>query len=175
MNRPATSEDPLILTALFDTETQARFEELRRRYFPPERNFIPAHLTLFHHLPGDERAHISATLRDECGSLPPPDFQTVGPLDLGRGAAVKIECPALDALRKRLAGHWSAWLTRQDQQGFRPHVTVQNKVDRATALSTLRLLATHELPPSAGRVEGLRMWAYLGGPWELLDEFPFGG
>jgi hypothetical protein len=49
---------PLILTLTFDERAFAFFEERRRRYFPPERNFIPAHLTLFHALPGEHLASI---------------------------------------------------------------------------------------------------------------------
>ena len=47
------SEAPLILTLRFDGEAFARLDDLRRAHFPPERNQIPAHLTLFHALPGE--------------------------------------------------------------------------------------------------------------------------
>ena len=52
---------PLILTLRFDERSSAFFDEQRRRYFPPARNFIPAHLTLFHHLPGE---HLPTIQRD---------------------------------------------------------------------------------------------------------------
>ena len=44
---------PLIVTALLDEVAQERFDRLRREHFPPERNHLAAHLTLFHHLPDD--------------------------------------------------------------------------------------------------------------------------
>jgi hypothetical protein len=50
----STQTRPLILTLKMDRESFSRFEGLRQAHFPPHRNFIPAHLTLFHHLPGDD-------------------------------------------------------------------------------------------------------------------------
>ena len=46
--------DPLILTLMLDAGTQAWLEALRRAHFPPGRNLVPAHVTLFHALPGAE-------------------------------------------------------------------------------------------------------------------------
>ncbi len=43
---------PLIMTAVFDAQSFALLDGLRRRYFPPALNRVPAHATLFHHLPG---------------------------------------------------------------------------------------------------------------------------
>ena len=56
MDKPA----PLILTLELDERSFAFFGAQRRRYFPPERNFIPAHLTLFHALPGEHLPSIAA-------------------------------------------------------------------------------------------------------------------
>ena len=44
----------LILTLIIDGEAQNFFNILRQRYFPAERNYLDAHLTLFHNLPGNE-------------------------------------------------------------------------------------------------------------------------
>ncbi len=48
--------DPLIVTARFDPIAASLFQRLRDAHFPPARNIVPAHCTLFHHLPGDEEA-----------------------------------------------------------------------------------------------------------------------
>ena len=42
---------PIIVTARFGRVDQAWFDALRQRHFPPERNHLAAHLTMFHHLP----------------------------------------------------------------------------------------------------------------------------
>ena len=44
---------PLIVTALLDEQAQEWFDRLRRNHFPPARNHLDAHLTLFHRLPDD--------------------------------------------------------------------------------------------------------------------------
>ncbi|RZL99804.1 MAG: 2'-5' RNA ligase family protein, partial [Sphingomonas sp.] len=41
---------PIIVTAVFGAEDFAWADGLRRAHFPPDRNIVPAHLTLFHHL-----------------------------------------------------------------------------------------------------------------------------
>ena len=63
--------EPLILTLALDADSAAFFEGERRRHFPPERNIIPAHLTLFHHLPGDEEQRITAFLAELCAETAP--------------------------------------------------------------------------------------------------------
>jgi hypothetical protein len=92
---------------------------------------------------------------------------------LGRGVAYDLASPDLGAVRAALAAAWRSWLTPQDRQAHRPHVTVQNKVppDVARALHA-RLSAAFEPGPVTAR--GLGLWRYLGGPWEPLAELPFG-
>ena len=45
---------PLILTAMLESGVQARFEALRRAHYPAGLNRVPAHVSMFHHLPGRE-------------------------------------------------------------------------------------------------------------------------
>jgi 2'-5' RNA ligase len=165
---------PLILTLAMDPQSFALFDGLRRRHFPPERNFIPAHLTLFHHLPGDREDAILRELEVLCGRQPPVALAVTGLRSLGRGVAYTLDAPDLEKLRGRLASMWRAWLTPQDRQGFRPHVTVQNKVTPAEAQDLLRALQA-TFAPFAVQGEGLHLWRYLGGPWRLARTFRFGG
>lgn len=74
----------------------------------------------------------------------------------------RLESPALQVARRRLAGAWRPWLGAQDRQGFRPHVTVQNKVppDEARVLHG-RLKETFAPCEVLG---GGLLWRYLGGP-----------
>jgi hypothetical protein len=41
---------PLILTARIGDSDLQPLDLLRQRYFPPDRNFLRAHLTMFHRL-----------------------------------------------------------------------------------------------------------------------------
>ena len=57
-------------------------------------------------------------------------------------------------------------------QGFRPHVTIQNKVQRSK--SVYAALATG-FAPFLGTGIGLLLWHYRGGPWQPAAAAPFGG
>jgi hypothetical protein len=167
--------DPLVLTLLLDDESQDWLQALRDAHFPPERNIVPAHVTLFHALPGAEAAVIRAALTAACAGAPAGTPVRLGPPRLlGRGVALAVAAPAIAALRAGLAAAWGGWLTRQDAQGWRPHATIQNKVDPATARALHASLAA-TLSERSARAEALLLWHYRGGPWEAAGRFPFGG
>ena len=164
--------DPLILTAELDPGSAALLQRLRDRHFPAELNIVPAHLTLFHHLPGAELAGVTAALAEVGRAEVPIPFRA-GPLRfLGRGVAIGIEAAALGAVRAGLAARWAAWLTPQDRQPFRAHVTIQNKAPPAEARALLASLQASGLEIE-GAIRGLELWHYRGGPWEKAGAFPF--
>lgn len=163
---------PLIVTLAFDDPSFAILDGLRRRHFPPERNLIPAHLTLFHHLPGGEQAAIADALQAACAVREPIALTVTGPRSLGRGVALVLDSAPLVVLRRDLAETWRPWLTPQDRQGFRPHVTVQNKVAPAEARRLLDDLSAG-FTPFTVEATGLHLWRYLGGPWEHQAAFAF--
>lgn len=158
---------PLILTAAMDAPTAARFEALRRRWFPPRRNLVPAHITLFHQLPGSEFDGVVGRLRMLARTLPPPLVEVTGLRSLGGGVAYKLQSPELEALHAELVSGFGPLLTLQDRQGYRPHLTIQNKVTATVARATLADLEA-SFVPFAFRVTGVAVWRYLGGPWEAL-------
>ena len=162
---------PLVVTLLLDDESQARFDRLRAEHFPPERNHLAAHVTLFHALP---REHVDAVLADlrAAAAREPFDVAVTGLRSLGRGVAYVLQSTELTGLRDGLAATWSPWLTPQDRQRHAPHVTVQNKVDPAVARALHdRLLAG--FAPWSAHARGLGLWRYEGGPWSPVAEVPF--
>ncbi|GAA3995802.1 2'-5' RNA ligase family protein [Hymenobacter fastidiosus] len=165
---------PLILTLALNAEAAAFFNALRQAHFPPARNYLAAHLTLFHHLPGPRRAEITEQLRARCRELAPLPLQVAGVQFLGQGVAYRLESAAVEELHRELQTRWLADLTPQDQQRRRPHVTVQNKVPTAVARALHEQL-TAGFTPFAALGTGLQLWAYRGGPWEALATFAFGG
>jgi 2'-5' RNA ligase len=144
-----------------DESSQEHFDRLRELHFPPERNYLRAHLTLFHKLPGEREAEISTDLREICQDREPFTLAARGLRFLGRGVAYELSSPELLALRRELARSWEPWLGAQDRQGFKPHITVQNKVspEQARALHQELQTAFSSLEVKG---EGLSLWRYLG-------------
>jgi 2'-5' RNA ligase len=164
---------PLIVTATFGADDFGWLEGLRRRHFPPDRNQVPAHLTLFHHL----SPSLDAELRERLGALSQaetPPARITGIMDLGKGTAFRVESEALEQIRAELADAFRGMLTPQDQAPWRAHVTVQNKVERRDAIALQRELAATQFPRPL-RIHGLASWRYLGGPWEPVRTYPFRG
>ena len=163
---------PLIVTAALDDGAFSWFEDLRQAHFPRHRNQVPAHLTLFHALPGEQERSLTQILKAACRARGPLQLDVRGPWSIGRGVAYRLASRELDQLRSELAEAFSPWLTAQDRAPFRPHITIQNKADPADA----RLLLEHlqlEFEPFDIFADGLQVWRYLGGPWQAIEHFPF--
>lgn len=165
-----TGTGTTILTVRMDAASRSWFDRQRRKHYPAKLNRIAAHLTLFHTLPqtGDERA----ALGDAAAQTSHFQMQVSGLRSLGRGVAYVLQSTELTALHHRLAVSFDEHLTQQDRQGFRPHVVVQNKVTAEPARLLLAQLQTGFVPRMV-TAQGLDWWEYLGGPWRLLEYFPF--
>jgi 2'-5' RNA ligase len=126
-------------------------------------------VTLFHALPAD--LDVAGAL---AGAADRPRFDVrVGEvMSLGRGAAYRLESGELAAVHRQLRERFADRLTRQDAQPYRPHVTVQNKVDPQVARETVAALRAAFTPYRVEAV-GLALWRYDGGPWTALSEHPF--
>ena len=172
---PQLSPDtPLILTLGLDEEAAAFFNDLRQQHFPPARNYLDAHLTLFHHLPGSRFEEICAQLAARTQGQRPMNLQVMGVQFLGQGVAYTIQSEAVEQLHRELQALWLEELKPQDRQRRRPHVTVQNKVKPEVARALHQQL-TEEFTPFEATGTGLKLWAYRGGPWEWLRTFAFAG
>lgn len=163
---------PLILTLRFDDETFAALDRWRQRWFPDRGYRLPAHLTLFHALPGSEADAIQLHLNALARALKPMPLRVGGVLKLASGTGLRVECPSLGPVRKDLARRWDHWLRPQDRH-FRAHVTIQNKVPRETAERDRLDIAA--LPQTEGFGTGFLLWHYRGGPWEPAGDYRFGG
>ncbi|MEE4350149.1 MAG: 2'-5' RNA ligase family protein [Pacificimonas sp.] len=163
---------PIILAALMDKGSQAHFTALRTRHFPPERNYLAAHITMFHHLPGTRADDLVADVKDELRHHGPITARTVKVHMMGRGVSYVVESEGLRDLRARLAARWAADLVPQDRAGWRPHITVQNKVKPDAAKALHAELGAGFAPREIG-IEGVTLWWYRGGPWERLRDVRF--
>jgi predicted GNAT family acetyltransferase/2'-5' RNA ligase len=167
-------EPPLILSAVLDAPVQRRLDALRRAHFPPERNHLDAHVTLFHHLPGAEVDAVARAVATVARQRPAPPVEVTGVRLLGRGVAVALASPELAAVRAGLAGDWSTWLTAQDRSKRDLHVTVQNKVTPNAARALHAELSVGFVPERTQAV-ALALWRYRGGPWEAVARYAFAG
>jgi hypothetical protein len=63
-------------------------------------------------------------------------------------------------------------LTAQDAGGWRPHVTIQNKVPVREARALIEALE-RGFAPRPLAIRGMGLHRYLGGPWQSLQVWPF--
>lgn len=163
---------PLILTAELAREDQNWAEGLRRTYYPSDRNRVSAHITLFHHLPPSLENELRALLA-RIGTGPAPAAGIEALRSFGSGVAIDIRSPALLLIRAEIAERFEHQLIPQDRHTPRLHITIQNKVDPATASATL--VELRMTGPRSTRIAALTCWHYLDGPWQLIARYPFRG
>jgi 2'-5' RNA ligase len=163
---------PIIVSALLGDADFRRLDAERRTHFPPDRNQLHAHLTLFHHLPPSVRDELLSRLKEEARS-PAPKATLSGIMMLGYGVAYRIESPALEVARSSLAEAFQGMLTPQDQAQWRPHVTIQNKV-KAGIAKALHADLLRSFAPQPLEIAGLAAYYYCNGPWEPIAAYRFG-
>jgi hypothetical protein len=161
----------LIVTAELARPDHAWLDGLRRQHYPLERNRVPAHLTMFHALPPSLEAEARHRLALAAAG-PAPSAKVAGLMDLGGGVAFRIVSDDLDRIRDELADGFHGMLGAQDQAGWRPHVTIQNKVPVRDARVLLEALETG-FAPRPLTIAGLGLHRYMGGPWETLQTWAF--
>src|SRR5437764_1169527 len=160
----------LIVTAEMAARDLAWLDQLRRAHYPSERNQLPAHLTMFHALPPSAEGEVRRTLA-RLASSPPPRASIEGLMDLGGGVALRVVSPGLDAIRRELSADFRGLLGAQDSGGWRPHVTIQNKVPPKDARALLAQLDA-EFRSRQLRIAGLGLHRYLDGPWQCAAVSP---
>jgi 2'-5' RNA ligase len=166
------SQYPLVLTLTLDEAATTFFNQLRQRHFPAERNYLKAHLTLFHQLPGAEADRLVSELHSVSQQYRPLKLVVKEVRLLGRGVAYRLESVLLQQLHRQLQKQWRAYLTPQDQQKLWPHVTVQNKVSSNEA-KRLHAQLSEDFTPFEVTGTGLHLWEYHGGPWQSRQEVAF--
>jgi hypothetical protein len=171
MARPVSR--PLIVTAELGAEDFQWLDAMRRKNFPQERNHLQAHLTMFHALPPSAEGEVRHRL-GQLAKAAPPQALITGLMNLGGGVAYRIASDDLDRMREELSAGFHGLLSAQDSGGWRPHVTIQNKVAPKVARDLLQELQARFEPRPIG-ISGLGLHRYLGGPWESLATYSFRG
>jgi hypothetical protein len=164
---------PLIVTADFSAADFAWLDGLRRSHYPPQQNRVPAHLTLFQGLPPSVIDEAKRQLALHSAG-PPPRATIAGLMNFTSGVAVRVVSDDLEAIRGSIADHFHGMLSAPDAAGWRPHVTIQNKVAPRQARELLTELERDFRPRPLG-IAGLSVHRYRGGPWETVASYRFRG
>ncbi len=165
---------PFIMTARLPRDLHSWATGLRTQHFPPERNYLQAHVTLFHALPAAYSDEIIGTLARLAGEIAPVPAHLIGIMSLGGGTALKLESPEMLNIRDEIAERFRGLLTAQDQHRPRLHVTIQNKVTSKEA-KALQGELEGTIEPRKFAFGGLSLFRYRGGPWEAVRDFAFRG
>jgi 2'-5' RNA ligase len=165
---------PIIVTAQLGRADFAWLDSLRRAHYPPERNQVAAHLTLFRHLPPSCAGELKRRLASEARDMSKPEARLDKVLLFEQGVGFRLHSPALEAMRARLAQAFDRLLTPQDSAPWRGHITIQNKVAPIQARVLYDQLK-QDFEPRRLELTGLECFYYRGGPWEPLAAFKFKG
>ena len=147
---------------------------LRTEHFPPERNVLKAHITLFHSFAPSLREELPRFLSRMAGEFARPAAEVTGLMDLGGGTALAVRSSSLLAVRELIADHFWDMLTKQDQGGKILHITIQNKVSRAEAVALQAELGSRLLQWRFA-FTGLGLHLYRGPHWEAVNSWKFRG
>jgi hypothetical protein len=128
---------------------------------------------LFRLLPPSLKGELARRLATYTAT-PPPRAIIAGVMDLGSGTALRVESEELEDIRYDLAEAFHGLLTPQDSAPWRPHITIQNKVEPREARSLQQQLRS-TFQPRRLAIRGLASWRYLGGPWEPVRTHIFRG
>lgn len=165
---------PFIVTAELPPDLHSWADALRQRHFPPERNWLKAHVTLFHAFAPSLRDELMLMLPGLAAQFAPPAAQLHGLMNLGRGTALAISSPAMLAIRQQIADRFHGALTAQDSHRPRLHITIQNKVDPAQAKALQSELGLR-LKSRSFQFSGFGLHRYCNPHWEAVQTWSFRG
>jgi 2'-5' RNA ligase superfamily len=165
---------PFIVTAELPGDVFAWADGLRRAHYPPERNRLAAHVTLFHAFAPSLREELRRVLGQIAGEFAQPMARIDGLMPLGTGTALAIHSPGMLAIREHIADHFHGALTAQDSHQPRLHITIQNKVTSTEAKALQRELGP-AMTPRTFRFPALGLHLYCETHWDSQGLWPFRG
>jgi hypothetical protein len=170
---PSARGAPLLITATLPPDVFAWADGLRRAHYPPERNRLGAHVTLFHGLPPSADAEVRRLL-GELAARAAPEARITGLMDLDRGTALAVDSPLMVALHGEMAERLRGVIQQRDDRPLRLHITVQDKVAPAAARVLQTELAA-DLPLLSFRFHGLALSHWRDELWRPAQLYPFRG
>lgn len=133
---------PIVITLTLDKQTHHFLTSLRKKYFPPHRNHLEAHVTLFHAIPAHRYHEVSQEIQTICSRTAPWEVFVSEPRRMGNSGvmvSVRDRRQSIEWLHRKLLKFLEDGikedrdrLTEQDKKhwGKVAHVTIQNKVEK---------------------------------------------
>jgi 2'-5' RNA ligase len=183
--RPKTgsaNEARYVLTLRTDRAHHDRMSAMRDKYFPPERNTVRAHLTLFNALPESKmKSSIVPLLQEVAAATGPFRIRVKRPFQMKEGFGVNMSPregpPPLKDLLVKLRGTWKeeGFLSDQDSAPRGMHYTLMNKVSDKEKLEAAFEEFKESWTGDEGIVDGLELFRYHKGRWYWTQSFEFTG
>lgn len=127
----------LVLLAALDPGLAAAANRLRATLAPAAMPLLPAHCTLFGHLPGPSAPQLAADLRSLVRAHRAPVMRLLPPRRYDRSIAIPVQSDELSALHAILAHWWGPMLQPNERAPPRLHITLATGLDRAAAATAL--------------------------------------
>lgn len=190
-NTTAPESSVYVLTLTTTPSLTDPLTALRRSHFPRHLDHHPAHLTLFHALPGSQLPLITAALGELCSAQGPVGLTTGAAFRMRRGVGINVAdardggagrevggaggSRAARRLHGELQRRWWDVLSDQDRRPWRPHWTVQNKAADEGAVDAAMDEVRTGFRGAEGLATGCALWRYeKGGRWAFERGFDFG-
>ncbi|KAL8669342.1 MAG: hypothetical protein Q9168_006058, partial [Polycauliona sp. 1 TL-2023] len=132
---PQTGQDEsekYILALQTDPAHHKAVTALRNQHFPAKINKLSAHVALFRALPGSQLPLIQSSIQQLVQHHQPFPISTGEPFLMAHGVGLHVHVKPAVEIFQALKEQWHGFLSKQDQS-FRAHYTIQNKVERADA------------------------------------------
>lgn len=168
-----SKEDKYVLTLHTDPEHAERMTTLRKTNF--QRMLVPAHICLFHALPGSQIGKIKADIQSLTKRTRPFAIYTDKAYKFATNNGVGVNVSNVRPVRRlqrSLAKRWSEFLSTQDSRTFRPHYTITSKVSEDEAEEAFQRIS-EDFQSSTGEVDGLALFKYDNGRWCNEQVFRF--
>lgn len=192
-NTIAPEQTVYVLTLTTTPSLTDPLTALRRSHFPRRLDRgHPAHLTLFHALPGSEMPLLTSALDELCAAQRPLRLATGRVFRMRRGVGINVAdagnggrqgkgggeggSQAARRLHGELQRRWWGFLSAQDRRPWRPHWTVQNKAADEDAVDAALEQVRDGFRGAEGMATGCALWRYeKGGGWAFERGFDFEG
>ncbi|SMR48784.1 unnamed protein product [Zymoseptoria tritici ST99CH_1A5] len=176
------NEARYVLTLQTDRAHHDRMTALREKFFPPERNTVRAHLTLFNALPESKLdSSVVPLLKEVAAEMGPFKIRVKRPYKMAGGFLVNLSPkdgpPPMNKLVDRLRNTWKeeGFLSDQDAAKRSVHYTLMNKVTDKQKVDEAYAEFTSTWNGDEGIVDGLELWKYAKGRWYWAQRFDFTG